>query len=223
MTGDCWALVPVKTRGLCKSRLSDRLVAESRLTLVRSMLERCLAALRESRTINRIAVVSPERDTVPSDILVLADPGGGLNAALDAGRLALLEQGARELVVLPADLPLVTADDIDALVELGRRGGFALATDAAGTGTNALYVAPPTPFRFQFGPGSRFLHMQEAANVGLRAELLRTSGLELDVDGPSDLGELIARDDARYRALPLRTPDAAAVAGAPPNGGAASR
>ncbi len=222
MTGGCWALVPVKTRGLCKSRLSDRLAAEARLSLVRSMLERCLGALRESRTIDRIAVVSPERDTIPSDILMLADPGGGLNAALEAGRLALLEQGARELLVLPADLPLVTAGDIDTLVDLGRRGGFALATDAAGTGTNALYVAPPAPFRFQFGPGSRFLHMQEAVRLGLGAELLRTAGLELDVDGPSDLGELIARDDVRYRALPLRTAELTTDAGAPPLGGAAS-
>ncbi len=215
MTRDCWALVPVKTRDLCKSRLSGRLPAEARLSLVRSMLERGLAALRESKTVDRIAVVSPERDTVPSDILLLADPGGGLNAALEAGRLALLAQGARELLILPADLPLVTAEDIDLLVERGRRGGFALATDAAGTGTNALYVAPPAPFRLQFGPGSCFLHMQEAARLGLGAELLHTAGFDLDVDGPSELGELIARDESRYRGLPLRAAEGAQPGGVP--------
>jgi 2-phospho-L-lactate guanylyltransferase len=209
MTGGCWALVPVKTRGLCKSRLSGRLEAESRLTLVRSMLERGLAALRDARTIDRIAIVSPERDTVPADILVLPDPGGGLNAALEAGREALLAHGANELVVLFADLPFVTAGDIDALVVAGRRGGFALATDAAGTGTNALYLRPPVPFRFQFGPGSRSLHMLEAARVGLHAELLRTGGLQFDVDGPTDLGELLAHDAAPYRSLPLRPRGAA--------------
>ena len=215
MSGDCWALVPVKPRGLCKSRLAGPLAADSRLSLVRSMLERALAALQSSAVIDRIAVVSPERDTVPSDILVLADPGGGLNAALEAGRLALLAQGVRDLVVLPADLPLVTAEDIDELVRRGRRGGFALATDAAGTGTNALYVTPPTPFHFQFGPGSRFLHMQEAARLGLGAELLRTRGLEFDVDGPSDLHQLMARDELRYRSLPLRAPDGAPAAATP--------
>ena len=215
MTSGCWALVPVKTRGLCKSRLAGRLAADSRLILVRSMLERALAALRESRLVDGIAIVSPERDTVPADILVLSDPGGGLNPALEAGRAALLQRGASELVVLPADLPFVTAADIDKLVESGRRGGFALATDAAATGTNALYVRPPVPFRFQFGPGSRFLHMEEAARVGLRAELLHVGGLEFDVDGPSDLGELLARDPPRYRSLPLRTPDGVAPAPLP--------
>jgi len=207
MTTGCWALVPVKTRGLCKSRLAGRLAAESRLILVRSMLERALAALRDSRYVDRIAVVSPERDTVPADILVLSDPGGGLNPALEAGRAELLQLGATELVVLPADLPFVTAAEIDRLVDSGRRGGFALATDAAGTGTNALYVRPPVPFRFQFGPGSRFLHMDEAARVGLAGELLHVGGLEFDVDGPSDLGELLARDLPRYRSLPLRAPE----------------
>ena len=211
MTAGCWALVPVKTRGLCKSRLAGRLAADSRLTLVRAMLERALDALREAGLVDHIAVVSPERDTVPSDILVLSDPGGGLNPALEAGREALLQRGATELVVLPADLPFVTAADIDRLVEAGRRGGFALATDAAGTGTNALYVRPPVPFRFQFGPGSRFLHMDEATRVGLRAELQRIGGLEFDVDGPSDLGEMLARDPPRFRSVPLRTPDGAAA------------
>jgi len=198
MTGSCWALVPVKSRPLSKSRLAGRLAADSRLMLVRSMLERVLAALREARGIDHVAVVSPERDTVPSDILVLPDPGGGLNPALEAGREALLAHGAAELVVLPADLPFVTAEDIDHLVSSGRRGGFALATDGAGTGTNALYLRPPVPFRFQFGPGSRFLHMQEAARNGLQAELLRTGGLEFDVDGPADLGELLARDKTGF-------------------------
>ncbi len=218
MTSGCWALVPVKTRGLCKSRLAGRLAADSRLILVRAMLERALAALREARLVDHIAVVSPERDTVPSDILVLGDPGGGLNPALEAGREALLQRGATELVVLPADLPFVTAADIDTLVESGRRGGFALATDAAGTGTNALYVRPPVPFRFQFGPGSRFLHMDEAARVGVGAELLRIGGLEFDVDGPSELGELLARDAPRYRSVPLRTPDGAAAISLPVTG-----
>jgi 2-phospho-L-lactate guanylyltransferase len=212
MTGGCWALVPVKTRGLCKSRLAGRLGADSRLTLVRSMLERALAALRDAASIDHIAVVSPERDTIPADILVLDDPGGGLNPALEAGRTALLAYGARELVVLPADLPFVTPAEIDALVERGRRGGFALATDAAGTGTNALYVRPPVPFRFQFGPESRFLHMEEAARVGLRAELLRLRGLEFDVDGPADLGELLERDARLRQCLPLHAADALSLA-----------
>jgi 2-phospho-L-lactate guanylyltransferase len=176
--------------------------AEARLGLVRLMLKRVLAELLASRTIGRIAVVSPERDTLAADITVLEDAGGGLNAALDAARV-LVRQGARELVVLPADLPFVTAADIDALVESGRRGGFALAGDLAGTGTNALYIAPPAPFHFQFGPGSRLRHLGEAARLGRHPQLVRAAGLEFDLDVADDVARLAARGDASYRSLPL--------------------
>ncbi len=199
----CWALVPVKARADCKCRLAERLSADARLGLVRLMLKRVLAELAASRTVGRIAVVSPERDTLAADIVVLDDAGGGLNAALDSGRRALMAQGAREIVILPADLPFVTAADIDTLVESGRRAGFALAGDLAGTGTNALYVAPPAPFRFQFGPGSRFLHLAEAARLGRHPELVRSAGLEFDLDVADDVARLAARGDASYRSLPL--------------------
>jgi len=150
-----------------------------------------------------IAIVSPERDTVPPEISVLEDPGHGLNAALDAARQMLVDQGASELVVLPADLPVVTAAEIDALVESGRRTGFALATDVAGTSTNALYLAAPAAFRFHFGPGSRRHHIEEAMRLGLKPQLVRARGLEFDLDVVEDLARLQACADPRYASLPL--------------------
>jgi 2-phospho-L-lactate guanylyltransferase len=203
MTETCWALVAVKQRAKCKGRLAGTLAAETRLSLVRLMLEHVLAALSAARTINRIAVVSPERDTVPPDIPVLEDSGHGLNAALDAARRVLVDQGASELVILPADLPAVTAADIDALVECGRRTGLTLATDVAGTSTNALYLAPPAAFRFQFGPGSLRRHIQEAMRLGLKPDLVRVPGLEFDLDVVEDLVRLRECADPRFASLLL--------------------
>ncbi len=203
MSETCWGLVPIKLRAHCKDRLAGRLTAEMRLSLVRLMLERVLAALKGARTIDRIVVVSPERDTVPPDILVLEDSGRGLNAALDAARRVLVSRGASELVVLPADLPLVTAADVDALVEKGRGSGFALATDAAGVGTNALYLAAPAAFRFRFGPGSRRRHFEEAMRLGLKPELVEARNLEFDLDMAGDLIRLRACANPAYASLPL--------------------
>jgi hypothetical protein len=42
----------------------------------------------------------------------LPDTGGGLNAVLEDARRTLIARGAGELLVLPADLPLITATDI---------------------------------------------------------------------------------------------------------------
>lgn len=200
----CWALLPLKRRAACKQRLAGQLSPAERLQLVRLMLARVIGAVRQSKRIDAIALVSEERDTVAAEIPVLHDAGDGLNGALDAARLMLLQRGADELVVLPADLPFVTAADIDALVEAGRRAGCALATDRAGLGTNALWLPARMPFRFQFGPGSRRRHVEEAERLGLTPALVSLPGLAFDVDGPDDLRFLSPGFSSRGNQWPVR-------------------
>ncbi|HTV79596.1 MAG TPA: 2-phospho-L-lactate guanylyltransferase [Steroidobacteraceae bacterium] len=184
------ALIAIKARARCKSRLAEVLAPAARLELVRGMLDAVLCAARAARTLRQIVVVSPERDSVPADIPVLADAGIGLNESLSAAQRVLHQFGCHELVVLPADLPEVTAMDIDALVRAGRSGGFAIATDAAGVGTNALYLNSPRPFRFRFGLDSRRLHLEQARGLGLDPHVVPCAGLEFDVDSPEDLERL---------------------------------
>jgi 2-phospho-L-lactate guanylyltransferase len=79
------------------------------------------------------------------------------------------------------------------LVRAGRRGGFAIAPDAAGVGTNALCLVSSHPFRFQFGSGSQRLHLQEAERMGLSPQVVRLPGLEFDVDSPADLNRVLGQ------------------------------
>ena len=184
------ALIAIKARAQCKSRLAEILAPAERVQLVRAMLDAVIAAARSAQTLRQILVLSPERDCVAADIPVLADTGGGLNRALSAAQLALHDFGCHEVVVLPADLPHVTAADIDELVRAGRRGGFAIAPDAAGVGTNALYLNSPQPFRFRFGLDSRRLHLEQAHSMGLIPQVVQLAGLEFDVDSPEDVHRL---------------------------------
>ena len=138
----------------------------------------------------QVIVLSPERDTVSAQIPVFADRGEGLNTALTHALQALHKFGCREVLILPADLPAVSAADIDALVQAGRSGGISIAPDAADTGTNALCLASAHPFRFQFGPDSKRLHVEEAQRLGLNPQVVRLPGLEFDVDLPTDLQRL---------------------------------
>ena len=196
-----WALVPVKRGVACKSRLSGRLSAAERAELVRRMLAHVLDALRHASRIQVVACVSEDRGTIPADIPVLPDAGGGLNAALSSARTELIERGADEILVLPADLPRITPADIDALVDAGRRAGCALATDRPGLGTNALWLPASLPFRFQFGPASYTRHVEEAGRLGLTPARVDSPGLAFDVDGPDDLAGLFASDSSRYLSL----------------------
>ena len=194
--GAC-ALIAIKERARCKTRLADALAPDERRQLVRSMLATVLTAATGAHSVRQVIVVSPERDAVPAEIPVLADSGDSLNGALIQAHQVLLEFGCREVVVLPADLPHITAADIDALVRSGRCGGFGIAPDTAGVGTNALCLVSPHPFRFQFGPDSQRLHLEEAARAGLVPQILRLPGLEFDVDSPADLNRLDRRWLAR--------------------------
>ena len=94
-----------------------------------------------------------------------------------ASSLALERHAAaRGVVVLAADLPHVTADDVRELIAHARP--LALVAAADGT-TNAIAASPPTAFRPSYGPGSAARH------GGTR---LRLVGIERDVDTPGDLG-----------------------------------
>ena len=186
----CCALVPIKARRLCKTRLRRRLSGSARANLAREMLTRVLAAVRASDCVGSVLVVSPERDLLPRDIGVLTDSGHGLNEALELSRDVLRARGFDELLVVAADLPCVSGFELDELVRAGRAGGFALAPDRSGRGTNALYLRVDRPFDFHFGDESRASHLEEARRRGLPARLHRSSGLAFDVDVPSDLAEM---------------------------------
>lgn len=196
-----WGLVAIKSRSECKGRLAGFIPPEGRLALARLMLDTVLGALRDARSIDCIAVVTPERDTLPPDVLVVRDPGRGLNAALESARAELLELGATELVVLPADLPFITAADVELLVRRGRRTGFAVACDDARRGTNGLYLALTGPFRFAFGAESCARHVEEARRMSRMPEIVRSRGLGFDVDYDVDLMHLRKFGGMRFAAL----------------------
>jgi 2-phospho-L-lactate guanylyltransferase len=190
--GAC-VLIAVKERARSKTRLAEALSPPARIELVRSMLAAVLSAAGSAQTVHQIVVISPERDCIPAEVPVIADAGESLNGALMQAHAMLRKFGCREVVILPADLPKVSHAEIDALVRAGHAGGFAIAPDSAGVGTNALCLVGTAPFRFQFGLDSRRLHLQEAQRMGLRPQVVHLPGLEFDVDSPTDLNLLDAQ------------------------------
>jgi 2-phospho-L-lactate guanylyltransferase len=121
------------------------------------------------------------------------EPGDrGLNAALHAARAAAVQHGAEALLVVPTDLPLLCAADIDALAGQieSRRPMMLIAPDRAGTGTNALLLAPPGALDFAFGPDSLAAHLAAARDAGLASSVVHLGNLSFDVDTPDDYRRL---------------------------------
>lgn len=127
--------------------------------------------------------------------LALTDPGDGLNAAVEAGLAAAERAGADAALVLPGDVPLIRSDDLQALLAAAGDASRAVivATDHAGTGTNALLLRPPRLVAPSFGIGSAARHL--AAGRTAEAFVLRMDhpALGLDIDTPENLAELRRR------------------------------
>jgi 2-phospho-L-lactate/phosphoenolpyruvate guanylyltransferase len=188
---NCWALVPVKTPGLGKTRLSPRLGSLERRQLVETMLARVLGALADSHLVDQIAIVGIAPELCPPGVLHLPDAGTGLNGALTVASQQAQRSGACEILVLHADLPLVLGEEIDDFIRSGRRQCMALASDHHGQGTNAIFLSQPADFAFSFGPHSLARHQALAAARGLQPVLSQAPGLMLDIDTAQDL-ELLA-------------------------------
>jgi 2-phospho-L-lactate guanylyltransferase len=117
----------------------------------------------------------------------MVDAADSLNGALEQGAAHVVAAGARALLVLPADLPLITPADIARLAGALGPAPAAVLAPARDGGTNALLAAPPAALPFLFGPGSLSDHLAAARARGVAARLVYAPGLELDVDQPDDL------------------------------------
>lgn len=185
-------VIPVKPLHAAKSRLAHLLSSAERRALALAMLGDVLAALRGAPCIAGVTVVSRDpaalRLADERGAATLLDCASDLNGAL--AQAAAFLSGARDaaaLLVVPADLPLLTAADVERLAEvLDAAPAVALAPSQDG-GTNALLAAPPTALPFQFGPGSLARHLAAAHARGIAARIVRSPGLERDIDRAADL------------------------------------
>jgi 2-phospho-L-lactate guanylyltransferase len=194
----CWALVPVKARGTGKQRLAAVLDETARSALMQAMVQHVLEVMRQCTVIDRIAVVTPDREVLPPDAEWLPDAGREVNRELRAALDSLDTRGVRRVALVAADLPLLTADEVTALVTASAAGRIAVAPDRHGSGTNAVALTLPTSFQPHFGPGSLARHSAEATRLGVGMALVERPGLAFDVDEPEDLTLLEAHADPRY-------------------------
>jgi 2-phospho-L-lactate guanylyltransferase len=192
----CWAVVAINTRFRRKGRLRGALDAADRELLARGMLDKVLSAASDARSVAHVLIVSPDEQGLPAGYEVLHDAGAGLNDAFELA-LAHGRGRAREFVLLPADLPRLTASDIDALVHEGRRARIAIAPDRRHTGTNGLYLGAALDFRCRFGGASRARHEAEARRLGVEPAIVMRPGLASDLDTPADLRLLSRRGASR--------------------------
>jgi 2-phospho-L-lactate guanylyltransferase len=188
-----WAIVPVKPLRRGKSRLAGVLTEEERAELNRRLLAHTLDTLKVIPEIEHVLVIS--RDTAA---LALAREHGArtvqengapqLNVALTRATVVAKNYSTRGVLVLPADLPLITPEDIQAMLKLAQEPPVVIvAPDRHRQGTNALLICPVGLIDYDFGPGSFQRHCERAKAAGAHLEVFELPSLALDVDLPEDL------------------------------------
>lgn len=184
------ALVPLRAPGAGKTRLSGVLSAPERAALAGAMLADVCHALQQAPIDDLAVVAGGETAAAAASALgveVLLDPPGvrDLDAAVRAAQHRLGAVDA--LLVVTADLPRLTADDVRAVLDQDAEVVVA-PTDDGGTG--GLLRRPGDAITTAYGPNSARRHQAEAKRRGRRLATVRTVGFATDVDTLADLTAL---------------------------------
>jgi 2-phospho-L-lactate/phosphoenolpyruvate guanylyltransferase len=196
-------LIPIKEPGRAKTRLAKLLTLEERQRLVWAMFEDVCLSLAASKKAEHIFIVTNFQRAAQRAYhfgwqVLLEEVQESESASVDWASRLLREQGFDAVMRLPADLPLLQAEDIDALLSMEIKAPKALLVPSReGTGTNAIIRTPADLFPSRFGPNSLALHKQEARRAGAECLIVTNDHIALDIDEPQDLETFFAAGTKR--------------------------
>ncbi|HEY4279136.1 MAG TPA: 2-phospho-L-lactate guanylyltransferase [Conexibacter sp.] len=192
-----FAILPVKRFEAAKSRLDPGLPAGPRRALAEAMYVDVLTALRRTRGVDRVLVLTADqgaqRVAEGYDAIPLEDPGeSGQNKAVLRGIAHARELGATRVLCVAGDTPMIDPAELDALLGRPRTNDrYAIVVpDRHGRGTNALLLQPPDVMPPAYGIDSVHRHQAIAEDAGIPVEVVEIESIALDVDTPDDLTAL---------------------------------
>lgn len=188
-----WAIVPVKPLNKGKSRLSEVLPEARRILLNNALYQHTLHVVKQVEQIN--------------DILVISQDAKVLQYANEMGMRAMIEEGALDLnaalqqaiqyakgylvdsaLILPADLPLLTAYDVEYVINITPEPPYlGIVPDRHRQGTNALIMNPLDLINFSYGSGSYHKHVDQALINDANLVIIENQNISIDLDLPEDL------------------------------------
>jgi 2-phospho-L-lactate guanylyltransferase len=202
-------LVPQKSLSAAKTRLRSVFSQDARREFTLELLRRTLA----------LCASIPDKAGFflcgDSDVAHLATEygadllGGGAGGMRRDIALAAEDWrifGNAAMLIVSADLPLLTLADLAAVVDAWRAcAHVVLGHDLRGRGTNVMLVNEPEHFAFCFGEavgqGSFASHLSTAQGYGLPVAVVERPGIALDIDLPVDIAAFVrdAPDDPLAR------------------------
>jgi 2-phospho-L-lactate guanylyltransferase len=189
-----FAVVPVKELGTAKKRLSSILNHEERKLFAAAMLDDVLRALKSS-IIHETVVVSNDvfvqKSCEKFGFSYVSQNRPGLNQAINEATEWCVDRKASAVLVLPSDIPLISVENIEKIVELGSNESTVVLSPSSNGGTNALFRNPPNLIQPCFGQDSFFEHIQEAFAEKVCLRFYYSIETATDIDSAEDLKKLL--------------------------------
>ena len=202
-------LVPVKNLSTAKQRLAAVLDQASRTKLAQAMLHDVVDAIAAWTRRPACALVTSDPFAVELArqyrFEVIPDPTNpGETGAIEMATRLCVSRGIDSTLVIPADIPMIQAGELDQILEYSPEEGSVLVPAADGRGTNAIFRRPANLFPLRFGNDSFKPHLAAAQATGKPCQVLQLPGIGLDVDNPADLQQLLARPGETRTQILLR-------------------
>lgn len=190
-------LVPVKHLANAKQRLAAVLDQPARTELAHAMLFDVLETLGTWAGRPGVSLVTSDPFALDLakkfDFEVIADTANrGETDAIEMATRFCISRGVDNTLVIPGDIPLITAHELEAILQAAPVQGSVLVPAADGRGTNAAWRRPAGLFPLRFGNDSFKPHLAAAQATQKPCVVLSLPGLALDVDNPAELRQLAA-------------------------------
>ena len=190
-----WAIIPINEFSRSFTRLSSVLDLEQRMELAKNLSSRLIQILLTVDEVEKIVLFTCEKNW-PGELqhskLVLRkdEDKKPLKQKIDSVADWAYGSGAKKMMYLSIDLPIVEKKDITQIID-SHKHGLTLVQAKKDGGTNALIADLPRKINFQFGADSFRKHLEAAKLEKLKTNIQSTEGLSFDLDDHDDWEFLI--------------------------------
>lgn len=191
-----YLLIPIKNLDFANERLSAVLNQKDRTALAYEMLKDVFEAASQSTLPDKIAVVTLDKNAMlmadKLDFAIINEENQeSESSSVDYALKVCKEMGAESVLVIPGDAPLITAQDIDFVIDKVKDHPHVIMVPAADKlGTNAILRKPPDVITSMFGHDSFRKHKEQADDKNIPYEVYELPNIALDIDEPADIEQL---------------------------------
>lgn len=191
-------LIPFKSLATAKQRLAARLNQQQRSHLAEAMLRDVMAAAAGVKGRMDVGIVTSDAwaQALARDFgfLVIEDTGNqSETAAIEMATAWCEELGYDTTIVVPADVPLTTADELHYVLDRAPDQGAVFVPAYDRRGSNCILRRPAALIPLRFGNDSFLPHCEAMEQTGKPLIIVELPGIGLDIDNPHELELLLQR------------------------------